>query len=80
MKTQIIEEARDAAQQEARKVMDAAKVSIEQERKQAELQFRNEVSTFALEIAGKVVRGQMTDQKAQAKLVDSLLDEMEKQN
>lgn len=80
MKNQIIEEARDAAQKEARKVMDAAKVSIEQERKQAELQFRNEVSAFALDIAGKVVRGQMQDQKAQAKLVDSLLDEMEKQN
>lgn len=80
MKTRIIEEARDAAQTEARKVMDAAKVSIEQERKQAELQFRNEVSAFALEIAGKVVRGQMQDRKTQAKLVDSLLDEMEKQN
>lgn len=80
MKTQIIEEARDAAQQEARKVMDAAKVSIEQERKQAELQFRNEVSAFALDIAGKVVRGQMQDRNAQSRLVDSLLDEMEKQN
>lgn len=80
MKTQIIEEARGAAQQEARKVMDAAKVSIEQERKQAELQFRNEVSAFALDIAGKVVRGQMQDRQAQARLVDSMLDEMEKQN
>lgn len=80
MKNQIIDEARDAAHKEARKVMDAAKVSIEQERKQAELQFRNEVSAFALDIAGKVVRGQMQDRKAQAKLVDSLLDEMEKQN
>nr|MBD5377478.1 F0F1 ATP synthase subunit B [Bacteroides sp.] len=80
MKNQIIDEARDAAHNEARKVMDAAKVSIEQERKQAELQFRNEVSAFALDIAGKVVRGQMQDRKAQAKLVDSLLDEMEKQN
>ncbi len=69
-----------AAQQEARKVMDAAKVSIEQERKQAELQFRNEVSAFALDIAGKVVRGQMQDRQAQARLVDSMLDEMEKQN
>ncbi|MDE5827820.1 MAG: F0F1 ATP synthase subunit B, partial [Duncaniella sp.] len=79
MKSQIIDEARTAAQTEAKKVMDAAKVSIEQERKQAELQFRNEVSAFALDIAQKVVRNQMKDEKAQEQLVSSLLDEMEKQ-
>lgn len=80
MKSQIIEEARAAAQVEAQKVMDAAKVSIEQERKEAQLQFRNDVSSFALDIAQKVVRNQLADEKAQAKLVGSLLDEMEKQN
>lgn len=80
MKSQIIEEARSAAQVEAQKVMDAAKVSIEQERKEAQLQFRNEVSSFALDIATKVVKNQLSDQKAQAKLVDSLIDEMENQN
>lgn len=80
MKSQIIDEARSAAQSEAKKVMDAAKVSIEQERKQAEQQFRNEVSSFALDIAQKVVRNQMKEEKAQEKLVNSLLDEIEKQN
>ncbi|MDE5650168.1 MAG: F0F1 ATP synthase subunit B [Duncaniella sp.] len=80
MKTQIIEEARTAAQAEAKKVMDAAKVSIEQERKEAQQQFRNEVSSFALDIAQKVVRNEMKDEKAQEKLVSTLLDEIEKQN
>ncbi len=80
MKTEIIEEARSAASKEAQKVMDAAKVSIEQERKEARQQFRDEVSSFALDIATKVVRGQMADTKAQTKLVDSLLDEMETNN
>jgi len=80
MKTQIIEEARDAARTEAKKVMDAAKVSIEQERKQAGQQFRNEVSAFALDIARKVVRNEMQDGKAREALVNTLLDEMEKQN
>ncbi len=79
MKSQIIEEARTAAQAEAKKVMDAAKVSIEQDRKAAEQQFRQEVSTFALDIAQKVVRTQMKEDKAQKQLVDSLLDDMEKQ-
>ena len=80
MKTQIIDEARVAAQAEAKKVMDSAKQSIEQERKSAQEQFRNEVSTFALDIAQKVVRNQMKEEKAQEKLVNSLLDEIEKQN
>lgn len=79
MKNQIIEDARSAAQAEAKKVMDAAKVSIDQERKQAEAQLRDQVSTIALDIAQKVVRGQMADPKANKKLVGSLLDEMEKQ-
>lgn len=80
MKNQIIEEARLSAQKEARKVMDAAKLSIEQERKEAQLQFRNEVSAFALDIAEKVVRKNLDNPQAQNRLVESLLDEMEKQN
>ena len=80
MKSQIIDEARTAAQAEAKKVMDAAKVSIEQERKEAQLQFCNEVSSFALDIAQKVVKNQLKDQSAQQKLVGSLLDDMENQN
>lgn len=78
MKTQIIEEARKEASEEAKKVMDAAKVSIEQSRKEAELQFRNEVSRFSLEIAEKMVRNQLASDAAQTQLVDKLLNEIEK--
>lgn len=80
LKTQIIEDARSAAQQEAQKVMDAAKVSIEQARKEAEKQLRNEVSTYALDIATKVVRNDLSNNKAQKQLVNSLLDEIESKN
>lgn len=78
MKSQIIEEAKQEATVEAQKVMDAAKVSIEQSRKEAELQFRNEVSKFSIEIAEKMVRNQMKSDKAQNELVNKLLDEIEK--
>lgn len=80
MKTQIIEEARAAAGKEAAKVMEAAKVSIERERKEAEDQLRRDVAAMSLSIAEKVVRGQMADTKAQTALVDSLITDMEKQN
>jgi F-type H+-transporting ATPase subunit b len=80
MKTQIIEEARGAAQKEAQKVMEAAQLSIAQQQKEAEQQFRNQVSEFALNIAQKVVKNQMADPKAQSQLVNSYLDEIENNN
>lgn len=78
MKAEIIEEARKEAGAEAQKIMDAAKLSIEQSRKEAELQFRNEVSKFSIDIAEKMVRSSISNDKAQAQLVDKLLDEIEK--
>ena len=78
MKSDIIEEARAEAQKAAQKEMDAARQSIEQARKEAELQFRNEVSRFSIDIAEKMMRTQMRDDKAQTELVNKLLDEIEK--
>ena len=78
MKTQIIDEARTEASNEAKKVMDAAKVSIDQSRKEAERQLRQEVGKFSVAIAEKLVRRQMSDDKQQQALADKLLDEMEK--
>ncbi len=80
IKSRIIEEARAEAAREAKKEMDAAKVSIDQARKQARESFRREVSEAALEIAQTVVRGQLADPKAQAKLVDNILDQIETAN
>ena len=80
IKSQIIEEAKTAASDEAKKVMDAAKLAIEQARKESELQFRNEVSSFALSIAEKMLKKSMANDKAQAELVDKLLKEVENKN
>lgn len=80
MKTQIVEEAREEAKKEAQKVMDQAKISIEQSRKEAEKSLRDEVSRYALAIAGQVTREQLKDAEAQKRLVNSLLDEIETKN
>lgn len=80
MKAQIIEEAREEAKKEAQKVMDSAKLSIEQSRKEAEKNLRDEVSRFALEIATKVTRDQLDNPEAQKKLVNQFLDEIETTN
>ena len=78
MKPEIIEEARREAQEAAKHEMDQARQAIDQARKEAELQFRNEVGRFSIDIAEKMVREKMKDDKAQSKLVDKLLDEIEK--
>lgn len=77
MKSQIIEQARTEASREAKKEMEAAKAAIEQARKEAQQSFRDEVSAAALDIATKVVRNQLADPKAQQKLVDNILDQIE---
>ena len=80
MKSQIIEEAKKAAAAEAKKLVDAAAISIEQSRKEAELQFRQEVSQFALTIAEKIIRKELAGDKAQAEMVEQLLNELEHKN
>lgn len=78
MKTEIIEQARNEAAKVAQGEMEAAKVSIEQARKQAESQIRDEVSRFSIEIAEKMMRSQLKDTKAQTELVNKMLDDIEK--
>lgn len=78
MKTEIIEQARNEAAKVAQGEMDAAKVSIEQARKQAESQIRDEVSRFSIEIAEKMMRSQLKDTKAQTELVNKMLNDIEK--
>lgn len=80
MKNQIIDEARGAAQKEAQKVMAQAREAIAQQQKEAETEFRNKVSDFALQIAGKVVKEQLDSSEAQSRMVNNYLDELEKKS
>lgn len=77
MKNSIIEEARTEAQKEAQKVMAQARQSIEQQQKEAEIQFRNQVSDFALKIAGKVVKEELAGSEQQSRMVNRYLDQLE---
>ncbi len=80
MKAQLIENARSEAIVEAKKVTDAAQVSIEQMRKESEKQLKQEVCEMALVIAEKVIRTKMANDAAQKELVDKLLREVETNN
>ena len=80
MRNQLIENARGEAAVEAKKVTDAAQVSIEQSRKESEHQLRQDVGAYALQIAEQVIRRNMSDDKAQRDLVKKLLTEVESSN
>ena len=80
MRNQIIEDARGEAAVEAKKVTDAALVSIEQAKKESEKQLRREVSEIALQIAEKVLRKNVSNDQAQRELVDKYLNEVETKN
>jgi len=71
MKTQIIEQARKEAQTAAAKEMENARIQIQQQQKEAQQQFRNQVSNFAFDIAGKIIGQQMSADKAQEQFVEN---------
>ena len=80
MRNDLIEKARGEAADEAKKVTDAAQVSLEQARKEAEKQLRAEVGDLALQIAEKVIRRNIAGDDAQKALVDQYLSEVETKN
>ncbi|MBR5036253.1 MAG: F0F1 ATP synthase subunit B [Prevotella sp.] len=80
MRNQLIDDAKGEAAVEAKKVTEAAQVSLEQARKEAEKQLRTEVGDLALQIAEKVIRRNIASDDAQRKLVDQYLSEIEAKN
>ncbi|MHA7942501.1 F0F1 ATP synthase subunit B [Formosa sp. 3Alg 14/1] len=73
MKDKLILDAKDEAQSQANSMIEAAKHAIESEKKSAMVEIKNHVAELSLEIAEKVVRGELADKDKQLALVDSLL-------
>ena len=80
MRNQLIDDAKGEAAVEAKKVTEAAQISLEQARKEAEKQLRAEVGDLALQIAEKVIRRNIASDDAQRALVDQYLNEIEAKN
>ena len=76
MRQKMIEEAKEAARGEAQKAIDDAHASIEQAKREAELQLKKQVGRLALEVAGKLLRKDLEGDGEQEALVDRILDEM----
>jgi F-type H+-transporting ATPase subunit b len=69
----IVEEAKNKASVESAKIVENAKQQINAERLAAVADIKRQVATLSIEIAEKLLRNQLREEKAQRDLVDQLV-------
>jgi F-type H+-transporting ATPase subunit b len=72
----IVEQAQEKARAEGARLMDEAKTAIEQEKKAAIADIRKHVAELSVDIAEKVLRKNLKDDKSQMDLIDRMLDDV----
>lgn len=72
----MIAQAQDKAREEAQKIMNDARVRIQEEKEAAVREVRQEVAKLSIAIAEKVIRKELSNDDAQKTLVDKLLNEV----
>ena len=75
LKDKITSEARIQAEAEAKKTVEAAKKLIEEEKTAAINQIKVQIATLSVDIAEKIIRKKLEDDKSQKELMISLLDD-----
>ena len=74
--SRMINEAKSRAKDEAQKIVVSAQREIENQKKHALEEVKNEVGMMALDIAEKVIRKQLSNDPEQKSYVDGLVDEL----
>ena len=72
----IVEQAQTKARSEGARLLDEAKAAIEQEKKAAIADIRQQVATLSVQIAEKVLKKNLKDDKAQMDLIDRMLNDV----
>jgi len=73
IKERILSEAREQATEERKKIIESAKVQIASEKAAAMGEIRNLVASLSVDIAEKILRKKLEDDKEQQKLIDDYL-------
>jgi F-type H+-transporting ATPase subunit b len=76
IKNNLIEEAKDEAKVQANKLMEQAKIAIQNEKLAAIADIKSQVANLSIDIAEKVVKDELSDKNKQLKLVEQLLGEV----
>ena len=77
LKDNIVLEAKTSAQTEGAKLIEKARIEIENQKKAALAELKGQVSTLSLDIAERVLRSQLDDKAKQQDLVVNLLKDVE---
>lgn len=75
IREQTIAKAETEAQEKASKIIEKAQVAIESEKKAAMAELKSHVAGLSIDIAEKVVRGELSNKDKQLKLVEDMLGE-----
>lgn len=73
----VVAEAKNKASDEANKLIEKAKDSIQGEKRAAIADIKNQAATLSLEIAEKLLRRELSDKKAQEELLSAYVKEAE---
>lgn len=76
IKEKLIADAKGEAQEQANKMIAQAQESIRSEKQAALAELKNQVANISVEIAEKVVRGELADKDKQLSLVDKMLGDV----
>ena len=76
MKQKLIDEAKDEANSEAKKIIIQAQESIQSEKNAAIVDLKNQVANLSVEIAEKVLKEKLSEDKAQMNLVKELVKDV----
>ena len=75
-KNSIVAEAKSQATDVAAKVMEDAKSQIEMEKSKAVAELKSQVATLSIEIAEKIIKGELSDKAKQESLVNNLIEDV----
>ena len=76
----IVEQAQVKAREEGARLLDDARVAIEQEKKAAIADIRKQVATLSVEVAEKILRKNLSGDQAQMDLIERMLDDVSSNN
>ena len=76
IKQKIIDDAKDEAKTQAAQIMKQAQVAIESEKQAAVAELKQQVAFLSIEIAEKVTKETLSDDKKQTQLVEKLLKDV----
>lgn len=77
-KNNIIAEAKEKAKADAQKIVADARVEIENQKSQAMAEVKRELSTLALDIAGKVLQKELDGKTEQESFIKTLISDLNK--